>query len=557
MANRHEPTGSNKQTSSRSTSSARSSYDGKLRLASKQAQPSSRTSSAATQGPSRKTTQRQSQQDAQASQKTQAASSRTATSRAKDTNKTQARSTVRQHAKKPAQKTQKKPRAMGGLKRLGIALLLVVAIAAAGAFAYVNHLNTLISDGIDEGLSSVLSAKSDVSEPFYMLLLGVDRSEGREAKGQDTFRTDTIIVARIDASKQKVTLISVHRDLLVDLGEYGEQKINAAYAYGGAALTVSTVEDVLGIDISHYAEMDFEGLEAVVDELGGIEVDLATDISDPDHTGLDLKAGVQTVDGETALDICRARHAYDSYGDGDTYRAANQRMVIAAILKKILSSDVASITSTVTTLAEYTTCDLSVSSLASLATQFAGIDVSSDVYSGSDPTESEYIDGTWYEILDEDAWKTMRARIEAGLSPYASEDENPTAGVAGVTLTEGDIEALDHVGEVCVINATGVAGMATQTAEELEDEGYIAYASSLVPDTQDETVVYFNGKDRRALAKALATDLGLAVTSVSSNQGDYSAYPGIVVVLGTDQIPDYYGTEDDALAGAFAADATW
>ena len=138
---------------------------------------------------------------------------------------------------------------------------------------------------------------------------------------------------------KKATLVSIHRDTLVDMGEYGQNKLNAAHAIGGAALTVKTVSKLAGVPISHYAEINFDGFKDIVDALGGVEVDVPMEIDDEDAGG-HLDAGLQTLSGDQALILCRSRHAYDEYGDGDSYRAANQRLVLSAIAKKILSADV-------------------------------------------------------------------------------------------------------------------------------------------------------------------------------------------------------------------------
>ena len=88
------------------------------------------------------------------------------------------------------------------------------------------------------------------NEPFYILLMGTDGSNDREASAEfagDQFRSDSIILARIDPVDKKATLVSIHRDTLVDMGEYGQNKLNAAHAIGGAALTVKTVSKLIAM----------------------------------------------------------------------------------------------------------------------------------------------------------------------------------------------------------------------------------------------------------------------------------------------------------------------
>ena len=168
-----------------------------------------------------------------------------------------------------------------------------------------------------------------------MLLIGADKSQDRDESGEYwRFNTEpSMILARVDPKEKEVTLISIPRDTQVDIPGHGTQKINAAYAFGGASLAVDTVSELAGVPISHYAEIDFDGFKAVVDALGGIEVDVPMEIND-DMAGGHVDAGLQTLNGEQALILCRSRHNYDDIGNGDAIRAANQRLVLLPSWKK-------------------------------------------------------------------------------------------------------------------------------------------------------------------------------------------------------------------------------
>ena len=274
----------------------------------------------------------------------------------------------------------------GKLFYAGIAALAVAVIAVGAAFAYVQ----VLSGNLHAGLGNVgqyLVKTNMTKEPFYMLLMGTDGSAERDESGDfgDSYRTDSIMLARIDPVDKKVTLVSLHRDTMVDMGEYGVNKLNAAYVFGVPALSVQTVSQLAGVDISHYAEINFDGFHEIVDALGGIEVDVPMTIDDEDAGG-HLDAGLQTLNGDQALILCRARHAYDEIGPGDEYRAANQRLVISAIAKKLLSADAASMASTVQALSKYVTTDLGVTDIIGLAQAMQGLDPSTDIYSAMEPT---------------------------------------------------------------------------------------------------------------------------------------------------------------------------
>ena len=430
-------------------------------------------------------------------------------------------------------------------------LALVVAAAGLGA-AYLGNINSRLRKNIDSSLLGTLS-KRQAGKPFYMLLLGVDRDEAR-AKGSEygssegAYRSDSIMLVRIDPQKKKATLVSIPRDLRVDMGEYGTQKINAAYALGGPTLAVKTVQKLSGIKISHYAEVDMDGMEKVVDAVGGVTVNLGVAVKDPKYTKLDLPAGKVKLNGKKAALLCRARHAYDSYGAGDFYRAANQRAVIAAVAKKVLSSDVTTMTKTVTAMADMVHTDMSATDIVSLASDMRGMDTSKDIMTGMAPTESSYVDGGWYEILRDSAWEKMMARVEKGKSPYSSSDEDPTSGISAASGSAKKSSAEDdassseedasnvepsYEGSVRVLNGSGISGLAGQSANSLANAGFDAVAGNAAETTRETKVIY-NGDDALAKAKGVIETLGLDVAPIA-NDGSYVNTQDVIVILGGDQ----------------------
>ena len=309
------------------------------------------------------------------------------------------------------------------------ALAVVLVGGTIAVAAFVNDINTKITGSVNQNLLGELKPQ-EAGKPFYLLLIGIDKDEGRindpsYGKDDSGYRSDSIMLTRIDPSEKKVTMVSIHRDTLYDFGEYGQQKINAAYTIGQEAFTTKTISDFADVDISHYAEVDMDGLAAVIDVIGGIDVTVDMDIKDPNYTGLDLKKGTHHLDGHTAALYCRCRHAYDALGDGDRYRAANQRMVISTVARKILSSDPATIAATVSTAASYVRTDMDVQSIISLAMQFIGMDFENGFYMGMEPTTAKYINATWFELCDVTAWRKMMHRVDQGLPPTEEGDVDP------------------------------------------------------------------------------------------------------------------------------------
>ncbi len=360
------------------------------------------------------------------------------------------------------------------LRTLLCAIVIVLAGCSVAAAAYIADINQKITSSVDHKLQKVLTTQ-EAGKPFYLLLIGVDKDEGRVddpeyGTDESGYRSDSIMLCRLDPAKQKVTMISIHRDTLVDLGENGQQKINAAYSIGQEAYTTKVISEFAGVPISHYAEVDMDGLAAVVDSVGGIDVTLDMDVKDPLYTGLDLEAGTHHMDGETAALFARCRHAYDELGDGDRYRAANQRMVISLVAQKILSSDPATIASTISTCASYIRTDMDVQFLATLATQFIGMDPENDIYMGMEPTTSRYINDTWYELCETTAWRKMMRRVNQGLPP----------------TEEGDVDALetspdpsmdDDFGGLYFNDTSGIGGSGTSGSDSSAYDG-IEYSES-------------------------------------------------------------------------------
>ncbi|SER67166.1 LCP family protein [Parafannyhessea umbonata] len=433
------------------------------------------------------------------------------------------------------------------LRTIGIAALALLVSGTVAVAAFIANINGKITRGVDSDLLNVLSDTNN-SEPFYMLLLGIDKDEERAqsadyGESYSNYRTDTIILARVDPTQKKVTLVSIPRDTMVDMGANGKQKINSAYSYGGAAYATQVVEQFAGIKISHYAEIDMDGFAKVVDSIGGVDVDLPVAVQDPNYTGLDLPAGKQHLDGTTAGLLGRCRHGYDQYGGGDFYREANQRMLIGSVVDKVMGSDPLTIANSISTMAGYVKTDMDVGAIVSLATQFTGIDVSNDIYSGQCPTISKYVNNTWYEICDTEKWKAIMKRVDSGQPPYDSSSDDFTAGVAGSVgqstvgssdgSGSGDSSSVTpvHNGNVSVLNASGVSGVASNVANKLNGAGFTAAADNADSNTKT-TKIYYNG-DNLARAMGVAEKLGLDVEPVK-NDGSVSTIVDVVVVIGSD-----------------------
>lgn len=156
------------------------------------------------------------------------------------------------------------------------------------------------------------------------------------ATGGDTGagRTDTMILVHIPAlgSSKPTVMLSIPRDSYLSIPDHGEDKINAAFTFGGPKLLAQTVEQATGLRIDHYAEVGFAGFASVVDALGGVTMCPAEPIDDP-LAGIDIAAGCQEFDGPTALGFVRTR----ATPRADLDRVRNQREFMSAMLHRAAS----------------------------------------------------------------------------------------------------------------------------------------------------------------------------------------------------------------------------
>ncbi|HEY9786566.1 MAG TPA: LCP family protein, partial [Candidatus Obscuribacterales bacterium] len=181
-------------------------------------------------------------------------------------------------------------------------------------------------------------------EPTTVLLLGVDvvySDHGRRLKiDKDAFsgRSDTIMVARLDPYRNSYGVLSIPRDTQVHIPGYGTQKINAANALGGPYLAQTTVSQMLQIPIDHYVVMNVHGLVDLVNELGGITVEIPKRMQYMDWTAklkIDLEPGVHTLTGNQAMGFVRFRH--DALGD--IGRVQRQEIFLRAVMDRALKPE--------------------------------------------------------------------------------------------------------------------------------------------------------------------------------------------------------------------------
>ncbi|MBC3193505.1 LCP family protein [Pseudonocardia sp. C8] len=258
----------------------------------------------------------------------------------------------------PATRTRK---VLWTLLALVVALLLLVAGGIAWLVASVGNDVPRIPDAF-KGLENTERPASFGGTTF--LLVGTDSRSAEPTTGAaasadpGSQRSDVIMLGTLAPDGASASVVSIPRDSWVEIPGHGPNKINAAYAFGGAPLLIGTVEQLTGVRVDHFGVVDFAGFTSLVDSVGGIDVTVARATS---NDGVEFTEGTNHLDGAEALAYVRQR--YD-LPNGDLDRAARQQNAMKALLEKVqatASTDPASLYAFATSVGDAVSIDDSLS----------------------------------------------------------------------------------------------------------------------------------------------------------------------------------------------------
>lgn len=415
-------------------------------------------------------------------------------------------------------------------------IVLLAALGVGGIYVYANYR----FDQIKKIHAKHLVAAAPPGQPFNLLLVGSDSRSfvsnstqvnafGNEADAGGQ-RSDVTMVARFDPAAKTVTVLSIPRDLWVDIpdndsGISGMNRINAAYD-SGPDLLIQTIEQDLGIPINHYISVDFPGFSGMVNALGGVTMDFPTPVKDQ-YSGLDVTTtGCQVVNGTTALELVRSRHLYYMDSDGsweydglsDFSRIQRQDAFFRAVLAKVNGSitNPLTINAFIGAAVGNLTIDdtLSEGDLLHIADVFRGLQ-SSHLVTETLPTTS-YVTSGGADVLQE-AQPYAQNVIKSfnAIGTAAAPPTTPAKGNKASTTTTVPTEAHGLVG-VDVLNASAVNGIAHATAAALTEQGFdvtgIGNASTQLAAGDPSEILY--GPSGSEAAHTLESALGGPVNLV-------------------------------------------
>ncbi len=375
------------------------------------------------------------------------------------------------------------------------------------------------------------------NEPFNILLIGLD---ARPAE-QDS-RADTQIIIHIDPAAKTAAMVAIPRDLWVPIPGYDPGRINSAFQKGetdktkipggGPSLAMWTIEDNFGIPIRYYAQVDFSGFERIIDTMGGLTIDVPRPLVDNEFplnsadgsygvTRLYIPAGLQHMDGRTALAYARSRHA-----DSDLGRNFRQQQVLLALRQQGLNLNlITKLDELAGHLTDSVKTNLDLSEIGAIAQLAKEIDKDSiqTVQIDADMVTEKFIDRA--DVLVPN-WDLINPKIAQAFA---------------------DPKLAKEAARISVQNGTNTGGIGKKIRDKLVEKGYFVpdLRAASNPGTYPKSVIvdYSGGKKPLTIA-ALSKELGVSSASVKESPPAEAPIAttadnkpiDIVVIVGDDHI---------------------
>ena len=342
----------------------------------------------------------------------------------------------------------------------------------------------------------------DGASRVTVLIIGLDFGDWTADRSGPS-RSDTMLLLTIDPITKTAGMLSVPRDMWVNIPGFGYNRINAAYYFGqsyslpggGPELARKTVENFLGINIQYYAQVEFTTFEKMIDTIGGVCLDIPREIRvgrTYEHSAV-LQPGHQCVDGKSALGYARARDVNQGILNGDVERAEHQQQVILAIRDKVLDpANFLPLVAKANTLYN----ELS----GGINTNLSFNDAMRLAMLAKDIPLTEIQKGVIDYTMMQDGTVNINGHAASILRPYPDKIRDLVETVFGSgsvqPLATGSLEDKMKVeaARVVVINGTGVEGMAARTSEYLKTQGMNVSGVGNTADYPDKYFSPFPGK---------------------------------------------------------------
>ena len=415
--------------------------------------------------------------------------------------------------------------------------VVVVAVAGLGYAAFNHYVGNIQSIAGVLNLPGTSKPAPAPRNAQNLLIVGSD-TRGDAAAGTDfqgtgaTFvtgqRSDTVILAHLYGNSDKVQMVSFPRDSFVTIPAYTnpktgsvtrqhQAKLNSAFAIGGPALLVATIELLTGIRVDHYLQIDFTGFQSMVNKLGGVDVCLAQPARDK-FSGIDLAAGKHHIDGAVALAFVRQRHGL---ANGDIDRIKRQQEFLGSMVRKVLSAGTLlnplKLTGFLTVATDSLKTDdaLTGSDLRDLALRLRGFSAGGVIFStvpianiGATRNRESVV------LIDDAAAGAMFGDLRRDVAPGT-----PSPAPTGTPAPGQALIVAPGAVRVSVFNGSDVAGLGRRAAADLTAVGFTVVGTPTNRGSNNTGTVVYYGPDRADSARTLAAALPGATIEADATLG--------------------------------------
>lgn len=296
---------------------------------------------------------------------------------------------------------------------VGVTLVIIIGIIVYTTFNTIGRMENVKIDKNDLNINQEeLNEYKNAGDIKNIALFGIDAVDG------EVGRSDSIMIATIDTIHKKVKLTSIMRDSYVDIPDHGMDKVNHAYAFGGAQLSMKTINNNFGLNVENFASVNFSSLPDIINILGGVELEITEEELQYINGYIDsvnkLKgtnsphinsAGIQTVDGVQALAYSRIRYT----AGGDYVRTERHRNVLSGLFTKILSLPKTSYLGVLNDILPHIQTNMTSSEILSLGTSSLGVmgkvKLEQERFPLDSYSEGTYINDIYYLSFDRELTK--------------------------------------------------------------------------------------------------------------------------------------------------------
>ncbi len=379
----------------------------------------------------------------------------------------------------------------------------IIGAGAAGVMDSMRYpgISTVTQDTQDTSLLGQLANPLAGVDRLHILILGSDDMD--EVQG----RSDTIMVLFLNPEGKRAALLSLPRDLRVEIPGHGTDKINHAYCFGGVELTHQTVERLLGIDIDYYVRADFQAFEEIVETLGGVDIQVPFRMRKHTYHGeIDLQPGLQHLNGQEALGFVRYRE------DSDFKRAERQQQFLRALIRqKLRLTNIHRLIKAGGVILQAVDTDIEWPIAIQLARVLKQIPPA-EIMTAVAPARDHYINGIYYAELRESSFFELLDDMDDHL-------DRPTG----------------HLVTVEILNGCGQPGAAAAAGALLAEAGFeVLNTANADRFSYQRTIINYN-PDAEAPAQQIKQILTIDKAQMRENRSNGDGTdPELVIVLGED-----------------------